>query len=130
MPKGPFRVYRIDTDGRREFVGRDSIDHTPKDERVRVRIGTAFDLVGERVRTDEKRPSPRSLIQTYRIRLRNHKDEAAQVEVIEHLLGHRNWRITAHSDPFTKKDFRTIRFDVDVAANSEKQITYTVFYDR
>ena len=129
LPKGPIRVYQTDADRQQEFVGRDEIDHTPKDEEVKIRIGTAFEIVGERTQLNQRRPSPRTAIQDWRVRLRNHKNEPVRVEVVETLQGRWNWRITAKSQDYRKKDFRTIAFDVDVPANAEHVVTYTVHYD-
>ena len=55
LPKGKLRFYRRDTDGHLEFTGENTIDHTPKDETIRVYTGNAFDVVGERKRTNYPR---------------------------------------------------------------------------
>ncbi len=129
LPKGPFRVYLRDTDGQTEFVGRDEIDHTPKDEPVRIRIGYAFDLVGQRTQTANRRKAgQRWNEQDWQIKLRNHKDQAVKILVEEPLEGYRNWKILKKSHDYKKKDFRTLEFDVDVPANGETVITYTVRY--
>ncbi len=128
LPAGKVRVYQTDIDKAREFIGDDSIDHTPKDEPVKVRIGRAFDLAAQRTRTDRKRPSKRVDIQTWQIKLRNHKDVPIEMEVEEYLRGRVNWKITANSDEYTKKDYRTIVFKKEMPANSEWIINYTVRY--
>ncbi|MCK4850920.1 MAG: DUF4139 domain-containing protein, partial [Phycisphaerae bacterium] len=128
LPAGKVRVYQTDIDRAREFIGDDSIDHTPKDEPVKVRIGRAFDLAAQRTRTDRKRPSDRVDIQTWQIKLRNHKQVPIEMEVEEYLNGRRNWKITDSSDEFTKKDYRTIVFKKEMPANSEWIIYYTVRY--
>jgi len=129
LPKGPFRVYQVDADRQSEFVGQDQIDHTPKDEPVRIRIGQAFDLVGQRVQTANRaRGGEKWNEQDWRITLRNHKDQPVQVLVEEPLLGNRNWEILRSSQEYHKKDFRTLEFTVDLPANSERAIAYTVRY--
>ncbi len=128
LPAGKVRVYQTDIDRAREFIGDDSIDHTPKDEPVKVRIGRAFDLAAQRTRMDHKRPSDRVEIQTWQIKLRNHKDVPIEMEVQEFLRTGVNWKVTDFSDEFTKKDYRTIVFKKEMPANSEWIINYTVRY--
>ena len=129
LPKGPFRVYLQDADGQAEFVGRDQIAHTPKDEPVRIRIGHAFDLVAERVQTANRRKAGQNWNeQDWKIALRNHKDQAVRIVVEEPLQGYRNWKILKHSHDYKKEDFRTLEFNVEVPANGQTVITYTVRY--
>jgi hypothetical protein len=129
LPKGPFRVYLTGTDRQPEFVGQDLIDHTPKDEPVRIRIGETFDLVGERVQAGNRaRAGERWTEQDWKITLRNHKDQAVTVVAEEPLLGHVNWDIIARNQDYEKKDFHTIEFTLDLPPNGEKTVTYTVKY--
>lgn len=129
LPMGRLRFYRRDSDGRLEFTGEDSIDHTPKDERVRVYVGNSFDLVGERVRTDYRVDSQRhTLDESFRIVVKNHKSEEVVVRVVEHLYRWSNWEIAKHSDDFSKRDAETAEFHVNVPADGEKVVEYTVHY--
>lgn len=128
LPKGTVRVYQRDTDGQVEFLGADEIDHTPKDEPVKVRIGNAFDVVGERTQTAQRNPASRVAEMEWRIRLRNHKDQAVTIEALEPMTYQRSWDILASSQGYEKKDSRTISFKVNVPANGESVITYTVRY--
>lgn len=129
LPKGPFRVYQRDADTQAEFVGQDQIDHTPKDEPVRIRIGWAFDLAVERTRTALRTEAGRNWNQQdWRITLRNHKDQAVQISVEEPLDGNRNWEILASSHQYKKKDFRTLEYRLEVPANGQTVLTYTVEY--
>jgi hypothetical protein len=129
LPKGPFRVYQRDSDGQAEFVGRDEIDHTPKDELVRIRIGYAFDLAAERTQTANRRQAGVNWNgQDWRILLRNHKDQPVTIVVEEPLNGNLNWRILKSSHEYKKKDFRTLEYKVEVPANGQTIITYTVEY--
>jgi hypothetical protein len=127
LPKGKIRVYKEDTDKTLQFIGEDWIEHTPKDEPVRIYLGNAFDIIGERVQTDFKRGDD-WVTESYKITLRNHKDEAVEVKVVEHLYRWSNWKITEKSQDYEKRDTRTIEFTVPVLANGEKTITYTVRY--
>ncbi len=128
LPKGRVRLYKQDIDGAPLLIGEDSIDHTPQGEHVRLYIGDAFDIVGERIQTDFTRPSENSLEELFQITLRNHKDEAAEVRVVEHLFRWSDWRILRSTDDFTKLDSSNIEFRVQVPANGERVLTYTVRY--
>ncbi len=130
LPKGKLRVYkRDDADGTREFVGEDLIDHTARDEKVLVKLGQSFDVVGSRKQTDFRVDSGRHEIEErYEIELRNHKDTAAQVVVRETLYRWTNWEILESSDPYEKQDSRNIHMTVEVPANGSKTVTYRVRY--
>ncbi|MCP4259779.1 MAG: hypothetical protein GY774_20040 [Planctomycetes bacterium] len=130
LPRGVVRFYRRDDDGQLEFTGENIIDHTPKDETVRVYTGNAFDLVGERKRTHYQIDSNADwLDEAFEIKLRNHKDkEAVEFRVVEHLYRWINWDIFEKSDDFIKTDSQTIEFRVLVRPGEEKTITYKVHY--
>lgn len=104
LPAGKIRVYKQDTDGAQEFIGEDAIDHTPKDELVRIRMGNAFDVVGERRRTNYVSDIHKRWFQeSFEIKLRNHKDSNATVTVVEHLYRWTSWKITESSQSFKKR---------------------------
>jgi hypothetical protein len=129
LPKGRLRFYRRDTDGTLQFIGENTIDHTPKDEMIRVYTGNAFDIVGERKRVNFKVDSNQHWMdETFEIRIRNHKKETANVRVVEHLYRWTNWKLTDQSQEFKKRDAQTVEFPVTVAANGEQVVTYTVHY--
>ncbi len=129
LPKGKLRFYRRDADGQMEFVGEDMIDHTPRDETIRVTTGNAFDLVGERKQTNFRvDTSEKSMDESFEIKLRNRKKEPVEIRVVEHLYRWSNWEITAKSDDFRKTDSQTIEFRVPVKPDEERTVTYTVHY--
>jgi len=130
LPRGVVRFYRRDDDGQLEFTGENIIDHTPKDETVRVYTGNAFDLVGERKRTDYQIDTARNwLDEAFEIKVRNHKDkETVEIRVVEHLYRWINWEIVEKSDDFIKTDSQTVEFRVLVPPDEEKVITYKVHY--
>ena len=130
LPKGRMRFYQRDDDGRLEFIGENTIDHTPRDETVRVYTGDAFDLVGERRRTDYQIDTTRNwLDEAFEIKVRNRKESGSvEIRVVEHLYRWINWQIAEKSDPFTKTDSQTIEFRVQVPAGQEKVVTYKVHY--
>jgi len=129
LPKGRLRFYRRDSDGSLQFVGENTIDHTPKDEMIRVYTGNAFDIVGERKRTNYRVDSNKNWMdETFEIRVRNHKKESANIRVVEHLYRWTNWQLTEQSHQFKKRDAQTIEFPVTVTPDGEQVITYTVHY--
>ncbi|MBZ5548699.1 MAG: hypothetical protein LAO22_12215 [Acidobacteriia bacterium] len=129
LPKGRLRFYRRDSDGSLQFIGENSIDHTPKDELIRVYTGNAFDIVGERKRTNYRVDSNAHWMdETFEIRIRNHKKESANVRGVEHLYRWTNWKLAEQSHASKKRDAQTVEFPVEVAANGEQVITYTVHY--
>lgn len=129
LPKGKLRFYRKDTDRRLEFIGENTIDHTPKNETLRVYTGNAFDVTGERKRTNyHVDTSQRLMDESFEIRIRNHKKQAVDVRAVEHLYRCANWKLTEQSSNFRKMDAQTIEFPVDIAPDGERVITYTVHY--
>lgn len=129
LPQGEMKLYRRDRDSRNEFIGEDRIDHTPKNEKVRVKLGKAFDLFGERKQTDFRIDTGRNdLTEKFEIKIRNHKKETANVRVVEHLYRWLTWEITEKSQEFEKKDARTVEFPVTLEPEQEKTINYTVYY--
>lgn len=124
LPEGKLRVYKRDQDQSLEFVGEDLIDHTPIDEKVRVFLGNAFDVVGERRQTELNKITDRSREETYEIKLRNHKENAIEVLALEHLWG--DWKITKSTHEYRKKDARTVEFPLPVPKDGETILTYTV----
>jgi hypothetical protein len=118
-----------DADGSLEFVGEDVIQHTPKDEKVMVRMGSAFDIVGERKQTEFNVDyNAHWITESFEIKLRNHKKEPVKVIVKENLFRWVNWEITKSSDKWEKQDYRTIHIPVEVPVDGEKVVTYSVKY--
>ncbi len=124
LPKGTVRVYKADKSGAQQFIGEDNIDHTPKDERVRVKMGEAFDVVGDRKQMSWK-PFGRCVSEsTWEIELRNHKDKAVVVQDFEPIGG--DWKVLESSHPHKRKDANTFTFEVRVPANGKTKIKYRV----
>jgi hypothetical protein len=129
LPKGVIRVFQAGADGVPEYVGEDEIDHTPKDERVRVRLGYAFDLKVER-RTLAVRETKDKRSYDLHVRVRNHKAEPVAVDVIDPVPGLRDLEVSANSHPFTRRDVNTLVFGVTVPANGETVVRYTAGYTK
>ncbi len=121
LPKGALRLLAADRDGEAEQVAQAAIDHTPKDEEVRV-LRTAPDLVGERKLVHQTFTAERQVVEDIEIRLRNHGAEAAAVTVLEHLEG--DWTIIRQSHPHEKKDARTASFRLEIPAGGEVVLQY------
>ena len=130
LPSGRVRVAKLDNaDGSLEFIGEDRIDHTPKNETVQLKLGSAFDVVGERRQVDFKVDSNRNtMTEEIEVKIRNHKDEPVRVIVKENLYRWTNWKITQANQPYEKQDSRTIHVPVTVAADGEAMVRYTVRY--
>jgi hypothetical protein len=124
LPRGKVRVYKGDRTGNLQFIGEDRVDHTPRDETVRLYIGDAFDVVGERRVMDARQVSDRVQEQTVQVSIRNHKDAAAEVAVVEHLQG--DWEIMRSSHRWEKEDATTVEFPLTVPKDGETVVTYTV----
>ena len=122
LPKGKVRVYKADTSGSQQLIGEDWIDHTPKDERVRIKMGEAFDVVGERVQKDWKRIGSNLYEIEWEITLRNHKKEAVTVEVIEPMPG--DWEILKSTQPHEKLEAFTARWKVPVPKEGAATLGY------
>ena len=129
LPAGRVRVYKADVDGANLLIGESGIDHTAKGEEVRLALGAAFDLTGERILTDFSFVSPRVARESFEIRLRNRKDDkVVSIIVPERLYRWRDWQIIESSAPFVKVDNASIEFDIKVAPGAEEVLTYTVQY--
>jgi hypothetical protein len=131
LPAGKLRVSkRDDADGSLEFIGEDLIDHTARDETVQVKLGSAFDVVGERRQVDYRIDSAAKWIEEdIEVRVRNQKpDETVSVIVKEILYRWSNWTLTRRSGEFEKVDARTVHFPVRIAPKGEAVVRYTVRY--
>jgi len=129
LPRGRMRFYRRDEDGRLQFTGENYIDHTPKDETVRLYTGNSFDLVGERKRTDYHVDSNRRTFdESFEIKVRNHKKERVEVRVVEHLYRCENWEIVSKTHNYRKIDSNQVEFPVTIAADGEATVRYSVHY--
>lgn len=129
LPKGKVRFYSQDGDRQLEFVGENQIDHTPKDETIRVLTGNSFDLAGERRMTNStENGSERVAFQTFEVKVRNHKKEPVEIRVLEHANHGGTWTLTAQSQGHEKKDATSFEFRVPLKPDEEKVVTYTIRY--
>lgn len=124
LPSGTIRLYQKDDDGSQQFIGEDRIDHTPRDEDVRIKVGDAFDIVAERKQTDYKALPHDVYEYAYEIKIRNHKSHAVTVIVNEPISG--DWKIVSSSFKGEKTSSSTARFRVPVDKDGEAVLTYRV----
>lgn len=129
LPEGRLRFYQQDDDASLQFIGENDIDHTAKDETIRVYVGNSFDVVGERRRTEYRvNSSNHWMDEGFEITLRNHKETPVEIRVVEHLFRFDNWEIVDKNTDFRKLDSHTIEFPVTVGPDEEKVVTYKVHY--
>ncbi len=124
LPKGTVRVYKHDNEGSLQFVGEDSIDHTPKDEKIRIKLGDAFDVVGSRIQTEWEKIAYDTYEVGFEISLRNHKEEDVVVRVIEPIPG--DWKILETSHEYIKTEAFTAEFNIPVPKDMEVKLKYRV----
>ena len=124
LPKGTVRLYKADSAGALQFVGEDAIDHTPRDEKLALKVGEAFDVVGDRVQKDWSQVGSCVAEGSFEVELRNHKDTDVQVEMNEPAGG--DWQLLSQSQPSVKVDAATFRFDVKVPARGSSKVSYRI----
>jgi len=130
LPAGRVRVSRLDAgDGSLEFIGEDAIGHTPKDETLRLKLGSAFDVVGERRQVDYKVDTrARWVEEEIEVRIRNHKSQAVEVVIKEPMYRWSNWKVLSQSQDFHKDSAQLIHFTVTVPKDGESIVRYRVHY--
>ena len=129
LPAGNVRVSTRDREGRVTFVGEDVMERVPAERNARLRIGTAFDLMGERIQTDFRYDDRQDLIEeTYEIELTNGGDRPATVIVLEPLARSANWQMISSSQDFEKTAADRVRYEIDVPAKKSATVSYTVRY--
>ena len=126
LPGGVVRVYQADGSGQLQFAGEDRIPHTPEGEKVRLKLGEAFDIRGERIQTDTQRRGREIVSRSFEIKLRNHKDEAITIDVIEDVPAWQEWRVRDASQSYEKRSARQIVFSVKVPAKGSATVGYTL----
>jgi hypothetical protein len=129
LPKGVIRVYKQDREGRAQFIGEDRIDHTPKNELVRLKLGDAFDVTAHRKQTDFKSLGTQGRYgyvyeAAFEVKFKNAKKEPVTVSALEPMPG--DWEVLSNSHPFTKEASGTARFKVEVPAEGEATLAYRV----
>jgi hypothetical protein len=124
LPQGIWRVYKADGSGAQQFVGEDAVDHTPEDEQIELELGESFDVVADRRQVAWRSLGSCSSESDWAITLRNHKSEAAQVEVLEPTDG--DWTLVTSSHPAEQRSAQSLAFALEVPAAGTTQLTYRV----
>jgi hypothetical protein len=124
LPAGVVRVHARDADGRATFAGEDRIGHVAEDERIRLSVGRATDVVATRRQVDHRRITvkPYEIETAAELRLRNHKPQAVTVDVRESIAG--TWTVLESSHPSERRDATTLGFEVPVPAGGETVVRY------
>ncbi|MGC9337484.1 MAG: DUF4139 domain-containing protein [Candidatus Cloacimonadia bacterium] len=126
LPAGRVRIFKKYSETDEEFIGEDTIDHIPEDEEVTLKVGTAFDIKADCTTTLSERPTKDTRRESYKIEIRNRKDEDINVEVLKYLG--RNWEVERTDKEYEKKDAFTVKFDVSVPAKQTTEFSFTVLY--
>ncbi|GIX33275.1 MAG: DUF4139 domain-containing protein [Lysobacterales bacterium] len=130
LPAGRVRVNQLAKDGSLEFIGEDTIRHTPRNETISLRLGTAFDIAGERRQTDFRSDfKGRWIEESFAIEVRNRKMEKATIILREYLYRWSGWKILEASHRYEKRDAQTIDFPIEVPADGTVSVRYKVRYD-
>jgi len=124
LPKGTIRVYKAAADKSLQFIGEDTIDHTPKNEKVKIKMGEAFDVVGERTQRDWKKIAWNVYETEWDVQLRNHKKEDVEVTIIEPAPG--DWEVVKSSHPYEKIEAHTLQYVVKVPKDGKVTVNYRV----
>jgi hypothetical protein len=124
LPKGTVRVYKAAADQSLQFIGEDVIDHTPKNEKVKIKMGEAFDVVGERTQRDWKKIAWNVYETEWDVELRNHKKEDVEVTLVEPVPG--DWEVVKSSHPYDKVEAHTLQYRVKVPKDGKVTVNYRV----
>ena len=129
LPKGVVRVYKKDSAGNAQFIGEDRIDHTPKNELVRLKLGDAFDVTADKKQTEFQKIAGTGRYNyvfesAYEIVLKNAKTEAVTVTVREPMPG--DWTILSESHPHSKAASGTAQWQINVPAEGQATLSYRV----
>jgi len=129
LPAGRMRVNQRDDDGSLEFIGENTIGHTPRNEEVSIKLGSAFDVVGERKQTDYKLDTARKMAdEDITITIRNQKNKPVKVKVVESMYRSAQWQITESSQEPTKDHSSQVSWLLEVPPEKEKTVRYRVHY--
>ena len=125
LPKGIIRLYKKDSKGGLQFIGEDRIDHTPRNEEVRLRVGEAFDVVAERRQTRYKKLADNLYETSWELIVRNRKkEESVVVSFMEPVWG--DWEVIASTHPYEQADAFTLRFDVPAKPDEEVVVKFSL----
>lgn len=127
LPQGILRAYQRDGGGNAQFIGENRIAHTPRNEKVRLSLGHAFDVTAARKQTDFRRISggerQNPVVETaFALTLRNGSDQVVRVRVEEPLPG--DWEILRENLPHRKEAAHLAVWEVEVPAGGEALLEY------
>ncbi|QMU60632.1 MAG: DUF4139 domain-containing protein [Gammaproteobacteria bacterium] len=129
LPKGVVRVYKNDKSGNAQFVGEDRIDHTPKNEEIKLKLGDAFDVTADKKQTNFKKATAigkysQAYTVSFEITLKNAKNEGVEVVVHEPIPG--DWKMKEESHSHKKVAAGTAEWKIKVPAEGKTILSYDV----
>ncbi|WP_456374740.1 DUF4139 domain-containing protein [Thiolapillus sp.] len=129
LPKGIVRVYKEDSKGNAQFVGEDRIDHTPKNEQLRLKLGESFDVTANRKQTAYRKvnfghPYRYAAEASFRIELKNAKSSPTTVSVQEPIPG--DWEMLHESRKHRKLSSNLVEWQVEIPAEGNVILEYQV----
>jgi len=129
LPQGRVRVYQRDTDDAALLIGEDRIKHTPKGETVRLKLGSPFDLVGERTQTDYRVVSKSTVEEAWKLKITNRKDtDTVEVRIVQKLYRFNEWKVMQSSQPYEKLDANTLLYTITVPPQDIAVVEYRMRY--
>lgn len=124
LPKGEVKIYQKDeADDQLEFIGEDRIDHTPKDEEIKIKTGNAFDLIAETMVMNSRKISKNVNEKDIKVKLNNRSTDDKEIIIIHDLSGH--WTISKENEPYKKEDAYKVKFIKLLKAGEEAEVTWT-----
>ena len=128
MPAGVVRVYKNDSADRIQFIGEDSIDHTPRNEDIWLKLGNAFDVTVERKQVAFKKVRNTgqysfSAEVSHSLVLKNAKEQTVEVTVRESIPG--DWEIVAQNREHNKVSSNLAEWQIRLSPEEELHLDYT-----
>ena len=126
MPKGIVRVYQKDSQGRAQFIGEDRLEHTAEGEKIKLNLGSSFDVSATRTQTAFKHlPKLGNHTRTntaYNIEINNAKDKPVTVLLREQFAD--EWEMGNASEPYKKLNASTVQWELTIPAKSKKTLSF------
>lgn len=126
LPEGRVRLFKADDDGSLILLGEDNIDHTPKDETLKLKVGFAFDIKAKEEIINQRRISNKVEEKDFKVEFTNHKETTVEIEYEKQLFGY--WEIISANFDYNKKNANTITGKVKVGPEQTINLEYTVRY--
>ncbi|HEX7875185.1 MAG TPA: DUF4139 domain-containing protein [Sphingobium sp.] len=125
LPAGTVRFYMKDASGASQFIGENSVDHTPMGSELALATGDAFDVKVKPIVEQRERLSPNRWRSHMRYDLTNAKPEPVTVELTQAGLDfyYEDTRIVSESQASRRVSSDSVRWQVTVPANGATSLT-------